>query len=140
MVVLAYSFFRVKLSILFGIPWVIFQNCPKYQGAQGSEWYFGQFWNITSQYYGKIPHTGHAIICLLEEIYLLCTEDLYSSQLKKQTQASAFLTIFLHQWKRKKGPIVFCKTITSTIVYHHLTAIKVVDYHYELKTHENLVK
>ena len=30
------------------------------------------------------------------EIYLLYTEDLYSSQLKKQTQASAFLTIFLH--------------------------------------------
>ena len=47
------------------------------------------------------------------EIFSNEHKDLFSLQLKKQTQASAFLTIFSHQWKRKKDQQFFAKPLQT---------------------------
>ena len=94
---------------------MIFQNCPKYHEPRSGEWYLENF---------EILRTGtiakyHVQVVLLfvynrsREIFGNAQETFISLGLEKQTQASAFVTNVLGQWKQMIDSIYFCETSTN---------------------------
>ena len=79
------------------IPRVILQNCPKYHEPRGGEWYLENYEMLRACIIVKYHVQVMLLIAYDRSREIFGDTQEISLWLKKQTQVSAFATIFLRQ-------------------------------------------